>query len=72
MKKDKTIFKDASRDPNDHKTKERVKKTGEVFTSPVLINQMLDHIDTSLFKPGMTFLEPAARNREHGHRVSKA
>ena len=54
------IFKDSARDPKDWKTKERVKSSGEVFTPPELINQMLDQVDTSLFQPGKTFLEPSA------------
>lgn len=60
MKKDKTIFKDAARDPKDWKSKDRVKSTGEVFTPAELINQMLDQVDPALFQPGKTFLEPAA------------
>lgn len=60
MKQDKILFKDAARDPNDHKTRERVKKTGEVFTPSELINQMLDQVDPAFFQPGKTFLEPAA------------
>lgn len=54
------LFKDSARDPKDWKTKERVKSSGEVFTPPELINKMLDQVDPILFKPGMTFLEPAA------------
>jgi hypothetical protein len=45
------------------KTKERVKKTGEVFTPPWLVNQMLDELDKSSFDaPGKTFVDPACGN----------
>lgn len=52
--------KDQARTASDQITAERQKKTGEVFTPPELINKMLDQVDPMLFKPGMTFLEPAA------------
>jgi hypothetical protein len=45
------------------KTKERIKKTGEVFTPSWLVNQMLDKIDESSFStPGKTFVDPACGN----------
>lgn len=52
--------KDRARTGSDQITVERQKQTGEVFTPAELINQMLDQVDTSLFQPGKTFLEPAA------------
>lgn len=52
--------KDQARTASDQITVERQKQTGEVFTPAELINQMLDQVDTSLFAPGKTFLEPAA------------
>jgi hypothetical protein len=51
---------DKARTASDHKTKERVKKTGEVFTPPELINEMLDQLPEDLWQPGKTVLEPAA------------
>lgn len=52
--------KDQARTASNQITKERQKKTGEVFTPPELINEMLDQLDPALFQPGKTFLEPAA------------
>lgn len=52
--------KDQARIASDQITKDRQKKTGEVFTPAELINQMLDQVDPVLFQPGKTFLEPAA------------
>lgn len=52
--------KDRARTASDQITKDRQKKTGEVFTPADLINQILDQVDPSLFQPGKTFLEPAA------------
>lgn len=51
---------DSARIASDQITVERQKKTGEVFTPPELINEMLDQIDPAFFQPGKTFLEPAA------------
>lgn len=43
------------------KTKKRVKQTGEVFTPPSLINEMLDKLPADIWlKPDKTWLEPAA------------
>jgi hypothetical protein len=57
MKKNKV---DNARTASDQIDKERQKKTAEVFTPPELINEMLDQIDIEMFKPGKTWLEPAA------------
>ena len=54
------LFRSVSSHDKNYKSKQRVKQVGEVFTSPELINQMLDQVDPSLFQPGKTFLEPAA------------
>lgn len=41
------------------RTKERVKKTGEVFTPPELVREMVSQIDNSILKdPTKTFLDP--------------
>jgi hypothetical protein len=43
------------------RTKERVKITGEVFTPPELVNEMLDQIPQTVWDdPTKTFLEPSA------------
>lgn len=42
------------------RTKERIKQTGEVFTPPELINEMLDQLPPEMWEPDKTFLEPAA------------
>ena len=42
------------------RTKERIKETGEVFTSPQLTNEMLDQLPPEMWEPNRTFLEPAA------------
>ena len=52
--------KDQARTASNQITLERQKQTGEVFTPPELINEMLDQVDPVLFQPGKTFLEPAA------------
>jgi len=52
--------KDQARTASNQITLERQKQTGEVFTPAELINNMLDQVDTTLFQPGKTFLEPAA------------
>lgn len=41
------------------KSKERVKKLGEVFTPPVLIEEILDKLPASSWLPEKTFLEPS-------------
>jgi len=51
---------DNARTASDHKSKERVKKTGEIFTPVELINEMLDQLPEDLWQPGKTVLEPAA------------
>jgi phospholipid N-methyltransferase len=51
---------DKARTASDHKSKDRVKKTGEVFTTPELINEMLDQLPEEIWQPGKTVLEPAA------------
>lgn len=51
---------DTARTASEHKTKDRVKKTGEVFTPPELICEMLDQLPEDLWQPGKTVLEPAA------------
>lgn len=56
------IFRDKARPPNEHKTKERVKKNGEVFTPIELVNEMLDKIPVEMWQAGKTVLEPAAGN----------
>lgn len=61
MKKSKDLFKDPARPESDWKTKDRVKKTGEVLTPPELINEMLDQIPAEMWQSGKTVLEPAAR-----------
>lgn len=55
-----TKAKDQARTATEQITKDRQKQTGEVFTPPELINEMLDQVDPSLFQPGKTFLEPSA------------
>lgn len=43
------------------RTKERVDKTGEVFTPPELIEHMLKDIEEEIFKdPNSTFIDPSA------------
>ena len=45
------------------KSKERVKKLGEVFTPAALVNEMLDHLPPDLFTdPEKTFIDPACGN----------
>ena len=45
------------------KTKTRTKQTGEVFTPPILINEMLDKLPAEVwFDPNKTWLEPSAGN----------
>lgn len=58
--KNEELFRDPARPESEWKSKNRTKSTGEVFTPPELINQMLDQVDPALFQPGKTFLEPAA------------
>ena len=41
------------------KSKERVKKNGEVFTCPKLVNEMLDKLPQTQWAPDKTFLDPA-------------
>jgi hypothetical protein len=42
------------------KSKERIKKTGEVFTPQWLVDQMLDELPQDLFvNPEKTFIDPA-------------
>lgn len=44
-----------------HRSKQRIDKTGEVFTPASLVNEMLDTLPTSTFTdPSTTFLDPAA------------
>jgi hypothetical protein len=43
------------------RSKERVDKTGEIFTPPELINELLGKLPEEIFSdPSKTFLEPAA------------
>jgi len=43
-----------------NRTKERIKKTGEVFTPLELVDEILDQLPTEQFKdPTKTFLDPA-------------
>ena len=45
------------------KSKERVRKLGEVFTPAALVNEMLDHLPQDLFTdPEKTFIDPACGN----------
>lgn len=60
MSKKDQIAKDPARLHGEQITKERQKKTGEVFTPPELINEMLDQCPEELWQPGKTVLEPAA------------
>lgn len=56
----KGMAKDTARTASAQISKERQKKTGEIFTPPALINEMLDQLPVESFAPGKTFLEPAA------------
>jgi hypothetical protein len=58
-KKD-NLFRDQARPTSEHKTKDRVKSNGEVFTPPELIKEMLDQLPEELWQSGKTILEPAA------------
>jgi len=42
------------------KSKERIKKNGEVFTPAWLVNDMLDKLPEDAWEPNKTWLEPAA------------
>jgi|SaaInlStandDraft_1057018.scaffolds.fasta_scaffold416530_1 hypothetical protein len=42
------------------RTKERTKKTGEVFTPPPLVNEMLSNLGPEVWEENKTFLDPAA------------
>jgi hypothetical protein len=44
----------------DARTKERIKKTGEVFTPPPLICDMLTKLGPEVWEENKTFLDPAA------------
>ena len=45
------------------KTKERIKKNGEVFTPPKLVEEMLDKIPLKIWKdPSKTVCDPSAGN----------
>jgi hypothetical protein len=45
------------------RTKERIKKTGEIFTHPELVLEILEKLPPELFSdPTKTFLDPAAGN----------
>jgi SAM-dependent methyltransferase len=39
--------------------KDRIRKTGEVFTPPELVNEMLDHLRFAMWEDHRTFLDPA-------------
>ena len=62
---------------------ERVKKYGEVFTPPELVEEMLDHLPSSSWEEDKTFLDPCRgtgnflvailrRKLLHGHEAIKA
>ena len=42
------------------RTKERIKKTAEVFTPPELTNEILDQFPNEVWEESKTFLDPAA------------
>ncbi len=45
------------------RSKERIKQTGEIFTPPELINEMLDKLPPDIWTdPTKTFIDPAAGN----------
>ena len=44
------------------KSKERVKKNGEVFTTPELVNEMLDRLPKEQWENSRTFLDPSCGN----------
>lgn len=44
------------------KSKERIKKFGEVFTPPELVNEMLDKLDEASWSPEKTFLDNSCGN----------
>jgi len=46
-----------------NKTKKRIKQTGEVFTPPELVNEMLDKLPENQWTdPSKTFIDPACGN----------
>lgn len=53
------LAKDRARTASKQISKERQKVTAEIFTPPELINEMLDQVDTAMFLPGKTWLEPS-------------
>ena len=44
------------------KSKERIKRTGEVFTPPELTNEILDKMPQEIWEPSKTFCDPACGN----------
>lgn len=42
-----------------HRSKERIKQTGEVFTPLELVDEMLSKLPEEVWAPGKTFLEPS-------------
>ena len=65
------------------RTKERTKKTGEVFTPPPLINEMLENLPNEVWEENKTFCDPAAGDGNflvtvlawkiaHGHDLTEA
>lgn len=58
--KSKEMAKDKARTASAQISKERQKKTAEIFTPPALINEMFDQLPVESFAPGKTCLEPAA------------
>ena len=66
-----------------NRTKERINKTGEIFTPPALTNEMLDVLPEECWSENKTFLDPAAgdgnilievvkRKLSHGHSPLRA
>lgn len=47
---------------SESKRAERVKITGEVFTPPSLVRQILSHLPKEVWRKGKTFLDPACGN----------
>ena len=43
----------------------RVKKTGEVFTPPSLVDEMLSKLPEDNWHPDKTFIDNSARSEEH-------
>jgi len=45
-----------------HRSKERIKRTAEVFTPPELVEEILNKLPSKVWRKGKTFIDPACGN----------